>query len=605
MALHLWCLGLAAAAADYHAAQKQRQPEIAPHHERRLGLGLVVLQIALKMAAFFQEKPPEGRFFGAVASAVAPALMQAFAVAVWSHYMIYVATGHEFGRTGRANVRPTLFKLAPRRSSALSSRCPLPKPDMLPTAAVTLLGTAIAVHAAAAAESAAAPQRGTFFSCEGLSSSWECADDLAAEAVLREAERALHLSGADAPADGGLLHCNIDAIDAAKLGWTADEWPSVFKRAGLDGRPLLVRNPPSALFELLPELTHKATLLEVYGSETLRVRDSSPFTVMWGLDSSVDAKNLRLRDVVGALGKLGEVFSLVATSMHELFPRLFSDHVEMSVSLGLPGTGLTFHHAHGQAFLGLLAGKKRWYFYPPEEVPAAELQWGKTWNWIRQAAAGRLNNMEVQSPPTVCTQLPGEIMIVPRVWWHATLNGPGQTFALGTQEPVENMDGEAADAIRRTSVHSLNSFLQTKDYAGAEARARELLALNPAELPVHGSLAQLLVFRDATQEAQAHMDAVVKQIEGLTDDDSQPASQNASSAASVPMSTAQHTGLLEPQDAAFALLRLAISMTNVGLNAKEPVLLALGASPEGFFPQSAVTKLLHALGKRLDVCLLS
>lgn len=27
-------------------------------------------------------------------------------------------------------------------------------------------------------------------------------------------------------------------------------------------------------------------------------------------------------------------------------------------------------------------------------------------------------------------------MVVPRVWWHATLNGPGESFALGTQEPI-------------------------------------------------------------------------------------------------------------------------------------------------------------------------
>ena len=152
------------------------------------------------------------------------------------------------------------------------------------------------------------------------------------------------------------------------------------------------------------------------------------------------------------------------------------------------------------------------YLYPPDEVPQAEMQWGKTWQWLQMAAAGKLPGT-TKPPPFACTQLPGEIMVVPRVWWHATLNGPGATFALGTQEPVENMDGtEEAKALSETSVHSLNEFLATKDYEGAEKRARQLLGRNPAELPVHASLSQLLVFRGAAAEAQQHMDAVVSKV---------------------------------------------------------------------------------------------
>lgn len=154
------------------------------------------------------------------------------------------------------------------------------------------------------------------------------------------------------------------------------------------------------------------------------------------------------------------------------------------------------------------------------------MQWGKTWQWLQMAAGGTLTHA---NPPTLaCTQHPGEIMVVPRVWWHATLNGPGATYGLGTQEPLENMDGTAeAQTFADTSVHSLNKFLTAHDYEGAEKRARELLTRNPAEvrntikihmmypstvavagypvaflrhrfccqLPVHGSLAQLLVFR--------------------------------------------------------------------------------------------------------------
>jgi hypothetical protein len=178
--------------------------------------------------------------------------------------------------------------------------------------------------------------------------------------LLRAAEVAL----------GGLADCNVEVIDAKARTWKASYWPRVLDV--IAGRPLLIRNAPPELFELVRELSHRDTLVQTFGSEVLRVRDSSPFTVMWGLDSSVDAVNRQLGEVVEGLfnGRTDgsavsegssprDVFSLQQTKMHGLFPRLFP--YEKSVSLGLPGTGLTFHHAHGQAFLALVHGKKRWY----------------------------------------------------------------------------------------------------------------------------------------------------------------------------------------------------------------------------------------------------
>ena len=213
-------------------------------------------------------------------------------------------------------------------------------------------------------------ESGCFFCCSGSAlagsgsgsaadnSSWPCTSDLAAartSAVLRAAEVAL----------GGLADCNVEVIDAKARTWKASYWPRVLDV--IAGRPLLIRNAPPELFELVRELSHRDTLVQTFGSEVLRVRDSSPFTVMWGLDSSVDAVNRQLGEVVeGLFGSAvaegsspRDVFSLQQTKMHGLFPRLFP--YEKSVSLGLPGTGLTFHHAHGQAFLALVHGKKRWY----------------------------------------------------------------------------------------------------------------------------------------------------------------------------------------------------------------------------------------------------
>ena len=38
----------------------------------------------------------------------------------------------------------------------------------------------------------------------------------------------------------------------------------------------------------------------------------------------------------------------------------------------------------------------------------------------------------------MCTQQAGEVMVVPRFWWHATLNG-AETLALGSQEGEEDV----------------------------------------------------------------------------------------------------------------------------------------------------------------------
>ena len=150
----------------------------------------------------------------------------------------------------------------------------------------------------------------------------------------------------------------------------------------------------------------------------------------------------------------------------------------------------------------MVHGQKRWYFFPPEQTPPREMQWGMTWQWLSQAAAGEFK----AAPPTyACTQRAGEVMVVPRVWWHATLNGPGTTFALGAQEAMADIDID-------TTLESINPLLAAKDYKGAETRARSLLEHNGAELPVVGTLAQLLVLQGQMKEAQQLVSSAVADV---------------------------------------------------------------------------------------------
>ena len=79
---------------------------------------------------------------------------------------------------------------------------------------------------------------------------------------------------------------------------------------------------------------------------------------------------------------------------------------------------------------------------------------------------------------------------VPKVWWHATLNGP-TAFALGSQDTARFKGKQQGSA----NIHSLNEQLVGRKYAEAEKTAKEMLARNPAELPAVASLGQLLVRR--------------------------------------------------------------------------------------------------------------
>jgi hypothetical protein len=187
------------------------------------------------------------------------------------------------------------------------------------------------------------------------------------------------------------------------------------------------------------------------------------------------------------------------------------------------------------------------------------------------------------APPYACTQLAGEVMSVPRVWWHSTLNGPGETFALGTQEGIEELDAMSTDRLFSLTTQSLARLLNAKDYDGAEARAREIVERNPAELPVQASLAQLLMRRGKVAAAQKMMIAAVSHIRRLT---------------MVTSPDGRVSGLLRTEDAAFADLRVAVSMANVGLDVTPAVTHALDVAPE-YFPEQIVRKLLVALGNQL------
>ena len=203
---------------------------------------------------------------------------------------------------------------------------------------------------------------------------------------------------------------------------------------------------------------------------------------------------------------------------------------------------------HGQAILGLVHGRKRWYLYPPSQVPPKELQWGSTWQWLSSAAAGALQHLPVEaSPPFSCTQEAGEILVVshailpeltsldgvslleltdgvpgspswgvrawhssvssalhpsqhaakrlalkrarpgflsralkelvrqvPKVWWHATLNGP-TAFALGSQDTARFVSSSSRPSHSRLS-DAVRCCIQRGGFIGGASNGSQCIA---------------------------------------------------------------------------------------------------------------------------------
>ena len=88
------------------------------------------------------------------------------------------------------------------------------------------------------------------------------------------------------------------------------------------------------------------------------------------------------------------------------------------------GGGLGVRMAnHGFAWLGAIFGVKRWYLAPPFADRPGEptcADWDK--------------GEDLGPDAWMCVQRPGDVIVVPTAWWHATCNCSPYTFSLGGQD---------------------------------------------------------------------------------------------------------------------------------------------------------------------------
>ena len=149
---------------------------------------------------------------------------------------------------------------------------------------------------------------------------------------------------------------------------------------------------------------------------------------------------MRIRDLKDHLDKVHVVLypgepgnaeteeELVATmALQTSVPDILMRTQALVVSLG-GGTDGVQMAQHGFAWIGIVAGRKRWYLDHPDETKPTDPD-----------CSSREEDQQSKSE-VICTQGPGEVVIVPTTWWHATCNVEPYTLGIGGQDSCDITD---------------------------------------------------------------------------------------------------------------------------------------------------------------------
>lgn len=154
-------------------------------------------------------------------------------------------------------------------------------------------------------------------------------------------------------------------------------------------------------------------------------------------------------------------------------------------------------------------------------------------------------------------------MYVPRFWWHSSLN-MGETFGVGRQETVEHIPEAVMADIRdnrplEVPVAKLNALIQGGEREEARDLFKKVLKENPGEIPLTVVSAQLEASFENVNAAQAIFDRTIARLESVAKE-----------------------GLIEPGDAVYGYMRLAVSIANAGLSPDQAIALARRYDEEWF-----------------------
>eukprot|EP00434_Breviolum_minutum_P024758 symbB.v1.2.021866.t1/scaffold1883.1/size97200/5 len=237
----------------------------------------------------------------------------------------------------------------------------------------------------------------------------------------------------------------------------------------------------------------KSSFLDSFSNETVVLTRNVEFQSMTG--TKPESFTSKIGDWVESWNKADSIrymFSFLHDSDHyhlqqkllEVYPipEFLQKHSVSSrfMVLGSKTKGVALHQ-HFLSWLGLLAGAKRWFVFPPGQ--SGELEDIAH----RHQSAADLAKIPGASS---CVQNAGDVVILPGGWWHATFDRADWTFGLGAQQYNPNDDERHyAASIGNVSylkkVKATNALLkQAAEYGHKEAV--ELLAVKaPMEDTLH------------------------------------------------------------------------------------------------------------------------
>jgi hypothetical protein len=208
--------------------------------------------------------------------------------------------------------------------------------------------------------------------------------------------------------------CNVERLPMA-------EFDNVFFRAHID-RPFVLVGAADRQ-SAIQAATQRAALLASLGDHVVTLSSSNTFSYVKRkvplrhyVDEMRDDHGSHLSNETFYL--FGNTDAVVWAPLLDLYvlPPLANQHERVALSFGVgPDASGVQVHVHGPVWAETLFGRKRWFLFAPATTPRFDPD-ARSVSWIddveQREALGALD----------CTLGPGEILWIPNMWWHATLN---------------------------------------------------------------------------------------------------------------------------------------------------------------------------------------
>lgn len=199
------------------------------------------------------------------------------------------------------------------------------------------------------------------------------------------------------------------------------------------------------------------------------------------------------------------------------------------LAVGGNGTGLAFH-SHFDATSESLHGKKRWFLAPPYAPPVFNPRHTSA-HWLQHVYPTL--DASSKSQLDECVVKPGELLYIPRWWFHSTLAiGAGVSMSVFYHIDAERRPSELSQDelghLNAPKGKMLRSFIAWGKY-GLDATLNgrqnaslfafgQCLALNPLFAPCHAQLAGVQEQMGLLEDSRQHTVAS-KQLHALDEDD--------------------------------------------------------------------------------------